>query len=172
MEEIMKDHQQAQQAQQGQKPLPTPRKVRGTLTIKSEDDVEFRADRHTGISSQEQISKTGDSKLYRTVGEKKNKLVAHISVPSDDPDPAASMSEQLEQLTRGMQTKARPKLKGRVLLNEPNARITLSKKDSKVEMVLSIDLKTNPNYNQALMNLMYKVNQCFATNQTSLVNAR
>ena len=106
------------------------------------------------------------------MGEKKNKLVAHISVPSDDPDPAANMSEQLEQLTKGMQTKARPKLKGRVLLNEPNARITLSKKDSKVEMVLCIDLKTNPNYNQALMNLMYKVNQCFATNQTSLVNAR
>ena len=54
MEEIMKDR---QQAQQGQKPLPTPRKVRGTMTIKSEDDMEFRADRHTGISSQEQISK-------------------------------------------------------------------------------------------------------------------
>ena len=158
--------------QQGQQPLPVPRKIRGTLTIKAEDDMEFRAEKKTGISSQQEIAKSTGGKLYRTVGEKKTSMVAHIVVPDGETDPAAFLYEEVEKLTKGMQTKAKPKLKGKTLLDEPNARITLSKKESKVEMVLSIDLKQTPNYNQALMNLMYRVNQCFATNQTSLVNAR
>jgi len=152
--------------------LPVPRKIRGTLTIKAGDDMEFRAQRSTGISSQEEIAKTAAGKLYRTVGEKKNSMVAHIVVPDGETDPAAFLYDSVEKLTRGLQTKARPKLKGKTLLDEPNARITLSRKESRVEMVLSIDLKATPNYQSALMNLMYKVNQCFATNQTSLVSAR
>ncbi len=169
MEDMKKDQQQAQQ--QGQT-LPVPRKVRGTLTIKGEDDMEFRADRHTGLSSQEEIARTAAGKLYRTVGEKRNSTVAHIVIPQEEKDPTAFLYDAVEKLTRGLQTKAKPKLRGRMLMDEPNARITLSKKESRIEMVLGIDLKATPNYNQALMNLMYKVNQCFATNQTFLVNAR
>jgi hypothetical protein len=39
-------------------PPPVPRKIRGTLTIKAEDDMEFRAERKTGISSQQELSRT------------------------------------------------------------------------------------------------------------------
>ena len=164
MEEIRKDQQQAQQQGRQEQPLPVPRRIRGTLTIKADDDMEFRAERKTGLSSQQEIAKTASGKLYRTTGEK--------SVPEGEKDATAFLYEQVERLTKGMQTKARPKLKGRTLLDEPNARITLSRKESRIEMVLSIDLKATPDYQTALMNLMYKVNQCFATNQTSLVSAR
>ena len=154
------------------RPLPVPRKIRGTLTIKAEDDLEFRAQRSTGISSQEEISKTAAGKLYRTVGEKKNTMVAHIVIPDGETDPRAFLYETVEKLTRDMQSKAKPRLKGKLILDEPNARVTLSKKESRIEMVLGIDLKATPNYQSALMNLMYKLNQCFAINQTSLASAR
>lgn len=71
-----------------------------------------------------------------------------------------------------MQTKAKPRLRGKVLMDEDNARVTLSTKESRLEMVLGIDLKATPDYYKALMNLMYKLNQCFTINQTSLVSAR
>jgi len=155
-----------------QKALPVPRKIRGTLTIKAEDDLEFRATRSTGISSQEEISKTTAGKLYRTVGEKKKSMVAHIVIPENETDPRAFLYETVEKLTRDMQTKAKPRLRGKVLMDEENARVTLSKKENRLEMVLGIDLKATPDYYKALMNLMYRLNQCFAINQSSLVSAR
>ncbi len=153
-------------------PPPVPRKIRGTLTIKAEDDMEFRAERKTGISSQQELSRTAAGKLYQTVGEKKKSTVAHIVIPEKETDIRAFLYDTVEKLTRDMQTKARPRLKGKTLLDEPNTRVTLSKKESKVELVLGIDLKATPNYTSALMNLMYKVNQCFAINKTSLTSAR
>ena len=33
----------------GEQPLPVPRRIRGTLTIKADDDMEFRAQRSTGL---------------------------------------------------------------------------------------------------------------------------
>jgi len=149
-----------------------PRKVRGTLTIKSEDDMEFRADRSTGVSSQQEIAKTAAGKLYRTVGEKQSRMVAHITIPDGEPDPRAFLYDSVEKLTESLQSKAAPRLKGKMLMNEPATRITLSKKEHSIEVVLNIDLKTTPNYQQQLLNLMYKVNQCFAINQNILVNAR
>jgi len=150
----------------------TIRKVRGTMIIKPGDEMEFRAQRSTGESSQEEIAKTAAGKLYRTVGEKKQSMVAHIVVPEGESDPRAFLLDGIDKLTKHMESKAAPKLKGRVLADEPNMRITLSKKESKVELVLGIDLKATPNYTSALMNLMYKVNQCFAINKTSLTSAR
>ena len=151
---------------------PVPRKIRGTLTIKAEDDMEFRAERKTGISSQHELSRTAAGKLYQTVGEKKKSTVAHIVIPESEPDLRAFLYDTVDKLTRDMQTKARPRLKGKTLLDEPNTRVTLSKKEHCIEMVLRINLDATPNYNQELMNLMMKVNQCFAINQTSLVSAR
>ena len=156
----------------GEQPLPVPRKIRGTLTIKAEDDLEFRAQRSTGISSQEEIAKTSAGKLYRTVGEKRKSMVAHIVIPDGETDPRAFLYDTVEKLTRGLQSKAKPRLRGKLILDEPNARVTLSKKESRIEMVLGIDLKATPNYQSALMNIMYKLNQCFAINQTSLASAR
>lgn len=149
-----------------------PRKIRGTLTIKADDDLEFRAQRSTGISSQEQITKRGESKLYRTVGEKKNKLVAHLVMPADCTDPRAELYEQVDSLTAGMQTKATPRLRGRSLLSDDDVRVTTNTKDHRVQVVLDIDVAAYPDYTSRLLTLMQRVNQCFATNQTFLAKLR
>ena len=152
--------------------LPVPRKVKGVLTIMKDDDVTFNAYRSTGISSQEEISKCGDSKLYRTVGEKKQKMVMHLCVPSDTTDPRAAFLEQADKLTKDMESKAKPRLRGIVLQQDDDLRITFQKKERKIEVVFGIDLNTTPAYNNRLITLMQRISQCFAINQTSLVKPR
>lgn len=149
-----------------------PRKVRGTLTIKSDDDMEFRAERKTGLSSQKEIAKTAAGKLYRTVGEKHSTMVAHIVVPESENDPRAFLYEQADRLTEGMESKAKPLLRGRRLISESDLRITLSRKDHRVEVTMTIDLSANPNYHSELLNLMQRTNQCFAINTNLLNSAR
>ena len=149
-----------------------PRKVRGVMTIKENDDVEFRAERKTGESTQDVLKASGKSKVYQTIGEKRNSIIAHLVVDKDDPDPASTMYEQLESLTQDMAPKKAPKIRGKILMNDETCRIEFSKKEKKIDIHLRIDIAKTPNYNNSLMNLMYKVNQCFATNQTSLNSAR
>lgn len=149
-----------------------PRKIRGTLTILEEDDMEFRAQRSTGISTQAVVKSDGKSKIYETVGEKKQNMVAHLVVSKDDPDPAGTMFAQLAKLTKDMQPKKLPPMRGKVLLDDESARVAFNNEGKKIDIRMTIDLQATPNYNQSLMNLMYKINQCFAINQTLLVNAR
>ena len=150
-------------------PLPVPRKVRGTLTIKSDDDMEFRAQRKTGISSQEVLATRGDAKFYRTVGEKKPKYVAHLVTPADSPDPVADMQQQLDKLTVCMQTQRRPKLRGKILKDEPSCRIVHNQKEGRVQCIIDINLCETPNIQGRIIELLQTINVCFVTNQTSLV---
>ena len=82
----------------------------GTTTIKAEDDLEFRAERKTGISSQEEIAKTAAGKIYRTVGEQKRSMVAHIVIPEKEADVPAFLHEAVTKLTAGMQSKSKAKI--------------------------------------------------------------
>ena len=173
MDDVRREQQQKQAAATPQEqPLPVPRKIRGTLTIKAEDDMEFRAQRSSGISSQQEISHTREAKLYRTVGEKKNTIVAHISMPADTQDRRAYLYEQVDKLTADEPTKARPKLKGRRLLSDEEVTVTTCEKEGRVQVVLDIDVARYPDYTSRLLTLMQRVNQCFATNQISLARLR
>lgn len=151
-----------------------PRKIRGTLTIKAEDDMEFRAQRSTGISSQQQMAKCGDSKLYRTVGDKQQKMVAHIVIPNDSTDPRADIFEQAEKLCKTMPASGRraPRLKGRSLMRDNEVSVVCNQKERSVQVVICIDVSRYPDYTSRLLTLMQRVNQCFATNQTSLAKLR
>ncbi len=149
-----------------------PRKLRGTLTIKDCDDLEFRADRVTGLSSQEEIAKTRDGKLYRTVGEKKRSTVAYIKVPDDVVDIPAFIYENVEKLTRGMETKARPKLRGKCLMKNDDISIVLNKKVRMLEVNFRIELERYPAYNNRLITLMQRISQCFASNMDSLTRPK
>ena len=147
-----------------------PRRVRGSLLVRGDDSYEFTPYAE-GESTQEVLRQRGKSKIYRTKG-KQPLMVAYLTVPADSVDPRAEIMEQVDKLTRDMQSKAKPRMRGKVLMDEDNARVTLSTKESRLEMVLGIDLKATPDYYKALMNLMYKLNQCFTINQSSLVSAR
>ena len=145
-----------------------PRKLRGTLTIKDCDDLEFRADRVTGLSSQEEIAKTRDGKLYRTVGEKKRSTVAYIKVPEDVVDIPAFLYDNVQQLTRGMETKAKPPVRGTKLLLSDELNITLNKKWRVIEANFRIELEKTPAYDRQLMLLMQRISTCFAANMDLL----
>lgn len=146
-----------------------PRKLRGTLTIKACDDMEFRADRCTGLSSQEEIASDKTSKLYRTIGEKRNTMVFHASAPPDCQDPRAYFIGKIEQLTEGMETKAKPKLRGIRLMTADDLDITFNRKERIIEATLRIELERYPAYNNRLITLMQRISQCFASNQTTFL---
>lgn len=149
-----------------------PRRIRGTLIVKEGDDVEFHAQRSTGLSAQEQVASCGQSKLYRTVGEKTQKMVAHLSIAADSPDPRADLMEQVEKLTRDMPTNATPRIKGKTLLRDDDVSIVTNKRDHLVQVTMRIDVQQYPNYISRLLTLMQRINQCFASNQISLAKLR
>lgn len=153
-------------------PAKVPRKVRGTMTIKALDDMEFRADRCSGESSQELIASDGQSKLYRTVGEKKQSTVVHIVAPADCCDLRAYFYDKVESLTKGMESKAKPRLKGITLMNDDDLRVVFSKKERTIEATLRIELESTPAYNNRLITLMQRLSQCFAINQTTFHKQR
>ncbi len=148
-------------------PLPVPRKLRGVLTIKAMDDMEFRADRHTGATSQKEIASDRTAKLYRTVGEKKNSLVLHAVAPSDCTDPRAYFTDCVERMTEGMETKKKPKLRGVRLMDDEDLTVTYQKCTRTIEATLRIELEKTPAYNNRLINLMQRISQCFVINQTT-----
>ncbi|MCR5678904.1 MAG: hypothetical protein K6G08_01660 [Prevotella sp.] len=151
-----------------------PRRVRGTLTIKAGDDMEFRAERSTGMSSQSLLRKHGQSKLYDTMGEKHKSRIAHIVIDSEATDPVAALYDELDNLTAGQETerKQRPSKRGRLLLNDHDLSVTVHKNDHLVSIGMSIDVQKNPNYNHYLMNLMQRISQCFVINQIFLNQLR
>ena len=158
--------------QQQPQQVKVPRKLRGTLTIKAQDDMEFRADRQTGLSSQQEIASDRTSKLYRTVGDKTSTMVFHASAPADCADPRAYFIEKIEHLTEGLDTKARPKLRGTRLMNDDDLCVTFNKKERIIEATLRIELGRYPAYNGRLITLMQRISQCFASNQTTFLKPR
>lgn len=148
-------------------------KIRGTLTVVDAEahDYEFRAQRQ-GQSTQQVVKSLGLSKLYRTTGERDPKLVAHLSVSADAPDPSALLHERLSSLTAGLGQKAQPRLKGRVLMQTDSTRVVLNLKDRQVEAVIRLPLGNGGDLQNELIKQMQQISTCFAINQTSLVRAK
>ena len=146
-----------------------PRRMKGVLTVLNEEnDCEFRAQRTTGEPMQKVLSKSGDAKLYETNG-KKPMMVAHLTTRADASDPLADLYDQLDAMAAKHKTSKKPqRQRGRKLLDEENAHVTLSQKERKVQMLLSIDLAKTPDYQNELIKLMQKISQCFLINQAFL----
>ena len=127
------------------------------------------AARETGLSKQEEIAKSTHGKLYRTVGEKVRSTIAYIKAPDSTVDLPALLMDNVEQLTKGMDTKAKPKLRGTKLLQSDVLEITFNKTERVIETRFRIDLERTPAYNSQLLTLMSKISQCFATNMDLLI---
>ncbi len=161
LQEDMKKHQETNEV---------PRRVRGSLLVRGDDSYEFTPYAE-GESTQEVLRQRGKSKIYRTKG-RQPLMVAYLTVPADSVDPRAEILEQADELTSDMASKAQPKLRGTVLQQDSDLRITLSKKERKIEVTFGIDLNLTPAYNNRLITIMQRISQCFAINQTSLVRPR
>ena len=145
-------------------------KIRGTLTIvdAAAHDYEFRAQRSTGVSTQQVVKTAGQSKLYRTTGERQPKMVAHLSVSADAAAPAAELQEQLSRVTAGMATKRQPRLRGRTLLSADGTRVTLNQQSGEVECVLRFAGADRQNLQETLIKRMQQISTCFAINNALL----
>lgn len=145
-------------------------KIKGTLTIIDADahDYEFRAQRTTGVSTQEVLKTSGQSKLYRTTGEKDPKLVAKLSVNADSPDPAADLQQQLSRVTKGMTRKQPAPLKGRTLLSQDGISVVLNNEKKLLECRLTMPVGTPAGMQQQIIKHMQTLSLCLVTNQDSL----
>ena len=146
-----------------------PLRIRGVLTqLNVSGDCEFRAQRTTGEPAQKVLSKSGDAKLYETTG-RKPMMVAHLTTRADASDPLADLYDQLDAMAAMQKNSKKPqRQRGRKLLDEENAHVTLSQKERKVQMLLSIDLTKTPDFQNELIKLMQKISQCFLINQAFL----
>ncbi len=153
---------------------PFPRRLKGVLTVLNEaNDCEFRAQRSTGESTQRVISKSGDGKLYQTTG-KKPQMVAHLTTRADATDPISDLYDQLDKMAAQQQPKTakqRPQ-RERVLMDEGGVKVTMSKAAKRVTVTMNINMAETPHYQQHLLKLFTQVQQCFLTNELSLVKLR
>ena len=156
-----------------EQPPKVPRKIRGTLTVLQDDNYEFHAQQATGIPAHEVLSSGGDSKLYKTTGEKAQKMVAHLVTRADSPDPVCDMMDQLEKLGKKIGIKPPPpKLKGRILLQQEDLRIVHNKKTGKVEVIIQLDTAQQTSVTNQLINKLQTISQCLAINKTSLTKPK
>ena len=156
-----------------EKPGFKPVLVRGSMKVLNEhNDMEFRAFRETGESTQTVLRQVGDSKLYTTKGERRPKMVAHLSVSNSSPDPVASLYEKLDQVTEGIAPPCAPPLTGEFLMRSDETSVVLNKHDVKLEVRLLIDLTATPNVQQTLIKRMQEISACLATNSTTLAKLK
>ena len=147
-----------------------PVSFRGTLRqLDAEGNCEFKAVRHTG-STQLTVAQSGQSKLYRTTGQRAPQMVAHLSVSADSADPAAQLHQQLGRLTKGI-VKRQPKpLDGVRLLEGKECIVVHNLKQQRLQVVIDIDL-TQPQLNlqSEIIRHLQTINQCLAINRESLI---
>ena len=147
--------------QPGFKPISFRAKVK---VLNEHHDMEIRAQRETGTSSQVVIAKTRNSKLYMTTAEKHPQLVAHLSTLNEVPDRAAALHDELAQLLKSITLKPLRALPGRFLMKDDMTSVVYNKKSGQIDVRLRIDLNATPNAEKALIARMQAVNVCLHTN--------
>lgn len=148
-----------------------PRKIRGVLSVDRDDSMEFRP-QQTGEPQQEIIRKAGQSKLYRTTGKKEQKLVAHLVCSADAADPYAEMASQLERCAAVLQTRQPRRPVGAVLLHDGSIDVRHNRTKNELNVAFTIPLGDYPNYQKRFMEIMQRINQCFAINPISFQKPR
>jgi hypothetical protein len=151
-----------------------PYRLPGTMRVLSPNlDLEFRVTQPTGESNRDELASTKQAQLYKTKGEKKQTIVAHLTAPADSTDPVAAMYAQLGKLAKdaNLETKAAPPLRGEKLHDRDGLRVILNKAQGKVEVAFTIDLGVNPDYNNVFYRTVSDITRCFSINQQKLLSA-
>ena len=147
--------------------LTVPRKIRGTMTAEGNDHFSF-VPYGQGTSQQEVIAQKGKSKVYNTVGEKKQSLVAHLVIPKDSADPYGSFTEELDKFAKGFGSQPTiRKPRGRMLLKDLSTQV-IACKDRRLVVLMEIPIENGQNYPANLISQLQKVNQCLVINKAYL----
>lgn len=147
--------------------MTVPRKIRGTMTCEGNDYYSF-APYGQGAAQQEVIARQGKSKVYNTVGEKKQSMVAHLVIPSDTTDPMAAFSDELEKFMKGFgKPTTITKPRGRTLLKDLTTQVVACK-DRRLVVMMELPIELGQDYPANLISQLQKVNQCLVTNKAYL----
>lgn len=141
-------------------------KVRGTAIYYDDESMEFVPQKE-GKAIQKNVKKYRKSRYYQTDGEKTNSFVCHLVADGNDPDPFATMYEDMERMAKDVTSKPLAKKRGKVLYNSDGIYIVLSATGN---MQVSIDVPAEdiPTIQASMVKRLYTITQCFVSNQTSL----
>lgn len=144
-----------------------PRKIKGTMTCEGDDYYTFTP-YGKGAAQQEIIARQGKSKVYNTVGEKQQSMVAHLVIPCDTPDPMAAFSDELEKFMKGFgNTTTITKPRGRTLLKDLTTTVVACK-GRRLVVMMELPIEKGQNYPANLISQLQKVNTCLVTNKAYL----
>jgi hypothetical protein len=120
-----------------------------------------------GEPSQKEVKKVGKSKRYVTNG--KNPLTCvELKCPDDVPDKVAYFYRELAKLTKDMKIEEPQMPNGEFLLNEPDVKVCLAAKESRISAWLTFEAKGLIEIRRDLYNLTSKIDKCFVINEVSV----
>jgi hypothetical protein len=157
--------------QETQEMMMTPKKVRGTATIYSGGDIDFRA-QGEGKPVKNIIKRKGNSQFYETTSGKP-KLCAHIMCDKDDPAAASKLQAQLDDFLEGFGEKskiAQPRKKDRMLWDSDGLRVWYRSDKKNVEIALSLPLNEGMTMEQQALKKFQTLYQCFSINRQFLLD--
>lgn len=147
-----------------------PQKMRGTATVYSDLSIEFRP-QGEGRAQQVPITSTRNSQLYRTTSAKKPQVVAHLKVPADTADPAAELTQQLNDLCRRAwpeKKQPRPRRRRRLARWPENGTdgVTIEADERKysLHVAMDISLADHVDYKDFFYQLVNETSKCLAFN--------
>lgn len=147
------------------------RKVKGSMEFKPDDALVFTP-YGKGEPMYEYIKgdKSGrNSALMRTLGEKRQTLVARLRVPADATDPAADLRDELEKVLKGLPASRKARApKGRVMLDDNYALVRHNERAGRIEMAVTIDLHEIIDFIDKFNKICVEINKCLHFNSDSL----
>lgn len=157
---IIEDNEEFRQAAEGA----IVRKGRAHVTIYESQDIDVRWPETDPSKCQTVLKKTKTGCIAKTASEKNPQYRVTAMVPANSADPAADILEQVGNLVRTIDPKAKfPKAVGRKLLNDETAKV-MANKDC-IQCYMEIPISDPYRVQQEFYNLNNRIASCLAQNQ-------
>ena len=117
----------------------------------------------------ERAKATANGSLSRTTGEKQQSWCVRLKVPTEVTDPAADLRDELEKVLKALpESRQKPPLRGRILMDGKDCQVRLNQSKGHVEIGITIDLHEEINVSQFFTKKAMEINQCLHFNDLLL----
>ena len=140
------------------------RKGRAHVTIYESQDIDVRWPETDPSKCQTVLKRTKTGSIAKTASEKNPQYRVTAMVPANSADPAVDILEQVGNLVRTIDQKAKiPKVVGKKLLNDETAKV-MANKDC-IQCYMEIPISDPYRVQQEFYNLNNRIASCLAQNQ-------
>ena len=144
------------------------RQIKGSMKLFPSDRMEFTP-YGQGEPQMERVKATANGSLSRTTGEKHQSWIVRLKVPVEVTDPAAEIRDELEKVLKGLpESRRKPPLRGRILMDKSDCQVRLNQSKGQVEIGITIDLREENNVTQFFTKKAMEINQCLHFNDLLL----